>query len=256
LGGQLMDIGIHTEMLTFYTVTSVSENEIGLDFMFTSIKMNMDSGDYQFGFSSETDAEFASEADLGPMLRAMTNLPFHMTMDKQGNVKSVSGIEKMMVAMKESIHDEIDEFTKEQMVGQFGQQFNEESMQSNLGQWFAIFPTKEVRIGESWNTNQTISTGQVNMHANIETTLRRVHNNVAELSVEANFETDAPIIQSNGGMETAISISGSQKGKMEVDKTTGWVIKGELKQEIETKIDIFGMTLPQTITTRIHFEKR
>ena len=254
--GQSMEMDIYTQMTTSYTVSSVTGNTIGLDFMFDEVVISMDMDGFSVEFGSASDAEFATEEDLGPLLRAMTSLPFNMTMDKQGNVKSVGGLEQIMDAMLASIDAEIDAFTREQMVSQFAQQFNEESVQSNMGQWFAIFPNNPVRIGENWNTTLAINTGQVNMHIDMRTTLRSVRDNVAVLEQNATFVTDEPIIQVTGGMETAISLTGTQTGTVEIDMNTGWVIRGEMTQNIETELDMFGMTLPQSITTRIKVEGR
>ena len=254
--GQLIEMGIYTQMTTSYTVSSVTDNTIGLDFVFDEVVIGMDADEFAFEFSSHSDAVFATEEDLGPILKAMTNLPFSMTMNKQGEVQSVRGFDQIMDAMLASIDGEVDAFTREQMVSQFAQQFNEEAMQSNLGQWFAVFPSNPVRIGESWNTTQAINTGQVNMHIDMKTTLRSVSGNVAVLEQNATFATDEPIVQITGGMETAISLTGTQTGTLEIDMNTGWIIRGELTQDIETKLDMFGMILPQTITSRINFEGR
>ena len=254
--GQVMDMGVYMSMTTSYTITSVTDNTIGMNFVVDEITSAMDMDGFGFEFGSTSDAEFATEEDLGPILRAMTNLPFSMTMNKQGEVQSIRGMEQIMDAMLASIDGEIDALMREQMVSQFAQQFSEESMQSNMGQWFAVFPTNPVRIGESWNTSQTVNTGQINMHVDMRTTLRSVHDNVAVLEQTATFVTDEPIIQVTGGMETAINLTGTQTGTIEIDMNTGWIISGNTTQNIETELDIMGMTLPQTITSRISFEGR
>jgi hypothetical protein len=249
--GQSMDIGNHMKMNSLYVVNSVDENTIDMDFMFTSMRMDMSAAGFELSFDSETDTEFATAEDMSPLFRAITNLPFNMVMDRQGNVKSVSGMEKMIDAMFSVFDDEIDDFTKEQMVAQLGQQFDSESMQTTMGQSFAIFPENPVRIGESWKTTGTVNAGQVNLNMDMKTTLKSVNSHIAVLHVHGEFSTDAPIVQVTNGMETSVTLTGTQHGTMEIDMNTGWIIKGELTQDMKTEVEVQGMKLPQTISSKI-----
>ena len=247
--GQTMNIGTTMEMLAVYHINSVEENSIDMDFLFESMRMDMFSDFFEMSVSSDTDAEFVTAEDISPMFRAMTNLPFNMVIDRQGNVQSMSGFEQMFDAMLSVIDEEVDEFTKQQVLAQLNQQFSPETMQDNMGQQLVVFPEHPVRIGESWNTSTTVSFGEMSMTMDAQTTLRRVNGNIAVLEIRGNFSTDAPIVQITEGMVARTSLTGTQTGTMEIDMNTGWTVSGNIVQDMEMETEMQGMTIPQSIST-------
>ena len=246
--GQIMSVRTSMEMLAVYSINAVEENAIDMDFVFESIGMSMISDFFEMSFDSNTTSVFATEEDLSPMLKALTNLPFNMVVDRRGNVQSVSGLEQIMEAMVAVLGDEIDEQTKQQMLAQFDQQFSSESMQTTMGQSLTVFPEHPIRVGESWTTTTTVNAG-VAMTTEVTTTLKSVRGNIAVLESKGEFSTDAPIVQNMHDAETQMTMTGTQSGTMEIDMNTGWVVGGEMVQNIKSEIDFQGMKIVQEIVS-------
>ncbi len=253
--GQKMDIDTYTEVETSYYIHEVNEETIALDFIFDSMNMAMDMAGVNFTMDSRTNEDVATMTNLSPMLKSLTNLPLSIVMDHKGNVKSFTGLEKIMEAMVNSLDNNIDPASKQQLLTQFEQQFGAESMQSTFEQSITIFPEHEVSIGESWKSSSKINSGQINMYTDTKTTLKRVSGNVAVLEIKGEFSTgDTPITQITNGMETKVSLKGKQTGTTEIDLLTGWIIKAEIVQDMKTEVEAAGMKLPQNIINKVTIE--
>lgn len=248
--GQSIDIGTTIQMDVSYNINDVQEEAIGLDYVIESLNMDMNMGPTSFSLSSDTEEKFATLTDMNPILKSITKLPFNMIMDKKGSVQSISGFEKMMESMLNAFDDTLDEATKQQLLAQFEQQFSSESMQSTFDQSIAQFPAQPVKIGESWNTTAKINSGQVKMDMETKTTLKSVNGNIAVLESKGDFLTDTPIVQTVNGMETKISIKGTQKGTSEIDLETGWLLKSEIVQDMKCEVEAQGMKIPQNISSK------
>ena len=250
--GQSMDIGTSIQMDALYNINAVQDETIDFNYSIELMKMDMNMGEMNFSFSSDTEDEFATPTNMGPMLKSVTKIPFNMIIDKRGNVQSITGLEKIMESMVNAFDDTIDEATKQQMIAQFEQQFGAESMQSNFNQSLTAFPENPVKIGESWKSSTKINSGMVKMEMDTKTTLKSVKGDIAILETKGNISTgDTPIEQTVNGMEMRMNIKGTQTGTSEIDLKTGWMLKSEIVQDLTCETEVQGMKIPQNITSTI-----
>lgn len=249
--GQSMKVNSDIQMKYHYDVIDATADSIyTLAFVYDHLKMTMDIPGSSVTVDSETEAEIATLTDMNPIFKALTGVYIELKMNKQGKVISMTGLDKLVDAIVNSIDESMDETIRQQLVAQFEQQFGGDSMEKMFDQLSSYFPENEVKIGDTWNNNMHVG-GQVNMDINVLMKLKNVKDHVATLEANGDFVTDeGGIVQEINGMETKITMKGTQKGIVKIDLNTGWQISSEMTQNFDTETEVGGAKIPQTIVMK------
>lgn len=249
--GQEINISMKMDMDIRFDVTNVLNNTYTIQMKFDAISMDMDMGFTSMSFTSNTEKTIATENDLNPMLKAMTNQPFTMVMDRYGKVQSVNGYTDFIDAMLNSIDKDIDEETKEQMIAQFQAQFSDEAMKSMFEQMSAYYPGKPVKKKDSWTSDMSVSSGQFMIDAKMNMILKKVKKNIAYIEFEGAVLTpEEGIVMEAQGMTVKTTMNGMQTGTMQIDLNTGFPIAQEVNQNIVGKTEVMGMEIPMIIISK------
>jgi hypothetical protein len=188
--------------------------------------------------------EEVRENPLGMMSAIFSGIrdkSFMMDLDKQGKVLSVTGFESIIRDMVSPL--QLDENTRLQVDASLKDQFNEESIKDQFTPFFQIFPGKEIRTGDSWQTSWKTG-GRMPSSYMTNYTVRDIDGDHVDLLSETKISSD----------KKEMRINGTQKGPLLIDSKTGLVIKADFNQEIEavyqnmkisvkTKAAIKGKTL-------------
>lgn len=229
---QGMEMGTTMDMKTHSDITKVDGDLYTMEMMYDEIKMSA-TGLMQMSFDSNTPDTIATIENMSPLFKALIGKPLEIIIDKNGKVQSISGSEKLTEAMRNSLDESIDESTRNMMMAQIGQQFNDESLKSMMEQSAGYFPGKPVKVGDSWSSIVNVQSVKVDMTM----TLKSVENDVA--TIEGAGEISAT--------EGAVTLEGNQKAVIKVNMKTGWIISSEMNQvmngsgaEVVNKITITG----------------
>jgi len=164
---------------------------------------------------------------------------FLMMMSPDGRVKDVRGIDAMLTNMMEKL-DMPEGPMKVATEKNLREQFDEKSLKEAMENMTAIYPEESVAIGDSWKKRVVISKGFPVILDNTFT-LKSIRDDVVILGIISkatpNLEAD-PIKM--GPAKLRYDISGIQKGTVELDKNTGWIIRGKATQKFSGEVKIEG----------------
>jgi hypothetical protein len=203
---------------------------------YNSVKMSMN----VMGMNIEMDSNKPVEGDvdmkknpMGAMNKIMAGLinkPFMVKVNEEGDVLEVTGFDKIVSDMIDSLG--LEEQQKEMAKASMKDQFNDQSMKDNFAQMFTIFPNKEVKVGDSWKkTHSTV--GKMGAVYNTTYTVKDIDGDHVTL------RTDTKINSDKEGAE----IDGTQTGNIIVDSKTGLMINSEFDQNFKMKTDKMTMDI-------------
>ncbi|MEO5931527.1 MAG: DUF6263 family protein, partial [Candidatus Kapaibacterium sp.] len=112
--------------------------------------------------------------------------------------------------------------------------FSDSALRQSIGQMLTFYPPKPVAVGDSWTTRSDIG-GGFPMTLENEYTLKSSGNGLAVIELTSKIEPMAPPAQADLS-PIHYDITGSQKGTMEIDERSGWMMKSEQTQEFSGMI--------------------
>lgn len=218
LGGYA--INVVDEKDNIKTLTAVYKNfKMYMNFMGMEIKVDTDKP------SEPMDEAEIKANPLGMMDRVFAGIKgkeFTMKVNEEGKVLEVSGFDQIINGMVDSIA--MDEDTKMQVRASLQDQFNEQAVKDQFGQVFTIFPSKEIKVGDSWEKSLQMG-GRMPARFTTKYTVKEIEGDHVSLSAQTNI----------GSGNSDMEIKGTQHGSLLVDSKTGLVINAEFDQDMETK---------------------
>ena len=236
------EIPVETEMSGTYLmeIKNKTSQEIHVQLTYLDITFIVTNPMMNIRYDSKKPNENPSEMDktFEKMFKALINSPFIVVFEPGGSVKSVTGmdviIEKMIAAVS------ADGQIAAQMGAQMSQQFSGESMKNMFGQVFNFYPENAVKIGDSWNVENTMLMNNINLGIKSKNTLKGINANKATIEVAGDIDMDM-----EGG-----KLSGKQTGTMIVDTVTGMPATTELSQNMKGSIKAQGMDIQMEMTSK------
>jgi hypothetical protein len=205
--------------------------------VYKSIKMGMNVMGMQLDMNSDKpindgNAEKNPLIMMNKIISGITNKPFLAKVDAEGNVLEVTGFDKIVNGMIDSMG--LDPQLKAQVEVSMKEQFNEQTIKDNFAQLFTIFPNKEVKKGDSWEKSHSTG-GRLGAKFNTTYTVKDIDGDFITLTAKSNI--------SSADKDT--NIEGVQTGNIIVDSKTGLMVNAEFNQDIKTKaenvtVDIIG----------------
>jgi hypothetical protein len=251
---QELKINLGMTIKMTWEVKESHEDSYGLEINFKELKADvnmpgMDSG--TISVDSNTSADTAIQTNLGPVFKAIVDKPFEVVMTKTGKVKSVTGVDTFFESMISAIDENLPENMRQQITQQFGSQFSEEAIKSQIEQNTGYFPDKPVGIGDSWNNKMQTTASNFAIIIDVKYTLKSVDDNVANLDIDGTVSTPAGYEQEFNGVKAKITLNGTQKGSMKINRNTGWTIYADMMLNFNGDIEIMGMKIPIYAASKI-----
>ncbi len=220
-------------MTGLYTmdITGIDEKVRSVTTAYKRIKMDMNVMGMNLTMDSEAPPTAEGEGDgnpLGMMNKVMTAIvgkKFVIKADEEGNILEVTGFEKIINDMIDSMG--LEPSAKAQVDASMKDQFSEQSIKDQFAPIFTIFPNKEVKVGDTWD--KSFSTGGKMAAKHTTTyTVKEIDGDHVTLSANTKIASKE---------EDGQQISGSQTGKIIVDSKSGLMINAEFDQDIEVKAE-------------------
>jgi len=243
-GGQSMNINSVTEFLTEMKVKEKTGNEVSVDYTYKEILLSVTNPLMSIKVDTKKKDDNASDMDklIGNMLDCFIGKPIQVTLLQDGSVQSVSGYDAIMSEVQKILGSA--NAIQKQMANAFMQSFAEEGLKSSFEQMFKIYPDKEIKNGESWKIDLSLTLGAaMSSKVNNTYTLKSVSNDVALLDV-------ASIMSFNmSGSDSGIN--GDQKGEMKLNLKTGLPVQSKTEGTAKGKMTAQGIeiTMDMTIQT-------
>ncbi|TCJ17652.1 hypothetical protein EPD60_05540 [Flaviaesturariibacter flavus] len=205
-------------------VTGETDSTKILDVAYERIGMDMDLGTMTISGDSDVPANLdladganAASAVMGKMFAAMKGKTFQLTVNREGQVSAVKGMDALTDAVMASmdVPAEIKNGAREG----FTKQFNESSIRQNFNQAFYIFPARGVKVGDSWSRAYDQDNAQVTTTYTVKT-----------LGPKEVVLTTSSVIASTAG---GPSIRGTGTGELLIDTKTGLVLRGQMVNNLD-----------------------
>jgi hypothetical protein len=249
--GQEIKISTLVNTSVDYLVTAKRKDGYTLEFKHKEMKMDINAMGQRFSIDSNTPETAATLQHPGPLLKAVIGLPVEFVITKRGNVESVRGIEKLGEAMIGAVDPSLSPQMADQLVSQVKERFSEQTMKDMFAQTY--FPDKPVKIGDSWKSRTTSTSTGVVFNVDNTTTLKAVDGDTYTLECEALLSAPEGGTIKTNGIEMNVSIKGTQKADIRIDRKTGWSKQSKVIQSLEGEISMesSGLRLPLTLQSTI-----
>jgi hypothetical protein len=234
---EVMGQKIKMDMTMYYTL-DVKEAE-GDTKIITStydrFKMAMDMGS-MMSIDMDTDKPLVESEGTDPrkdpmkmvnrLFSAIKGRQFQLKVNAEGKVLEVTGMQELASSIIDSMGlDQDAPEMKEKMREAFSKQFNDADVKSQFERILYIFPNKEVKVGDSWEKNTSMS-GQMPAKYNSTYTVKEIEGDMVTL------EENSKITSSNEKME----MDGKVKGTLIVDSRSGLVVSADQNMNITAKM--------------------
>jgi hypothetical protein len=183
---------------------------------------------------------------------------FRFTLGARGDAKEFQGMSAALEAMAEGLDVPEGPMRDSLMEGLKGQ-FGDEAMKDMMEKAMKVYPERPVAPGESWPVRLDL---RKPMALSMDNTFRlvEVRGGAAVIDSESAITTPAdapPMVM--GPVSVRYSLTGSQKGRMEMDVASGWVRSADLALELSGQLDIQGpgaQSVPMKIKGRVKLASR
>ncbi len=135
----------------------------------------------------------------------------------------------------------MDPTTKEMME----KMFSKDQLNNLYGMMFSMYPSKPVRVGDTWDAETKVNVANIDMKIKIKYKLAAVKNGLADIDVDGVIDGKGNMSQ--GGVSMDMDMKGSQKGTLTVKLEDGYLQSGNYKMDVTADMNVMGQKIPMTI---------
>lgn len=128
----------------------------------------------------------------------------------------------------------------------------------NLGTQFGFYPDKPVKVGDSWEKSSTQNVQNMSMLLKAKYTLKSVDGDKAVVECDGTFSIDHSKSTGDPAADARLKemkMEGTQKGTMELEVSTGMLVKTDLVQDIKMTMDFGGSPVPMNMKNLLSMKK-
>ena len=209
--GQMMKTNTGLMMETNYDVAAGQGNGKRITVSYDRIAMSVQNPMMNLSYDSKDSTKGDST------LRAMGNMlhkPFFVDVSDKGEILKVEGLEAIISGS--------------------GGAFNDSTAKTMMQQSLDVFPDHPVRPGDTWKKTSTMTVSMMNLSMDNEYKLKSVSGGTAHIDVVSKIKYGG--IASPEMKNMQITMSGDQKGTMDVEIATGLMTDSKLKQIITGEV--------------------
>ncbi|MHC4544251.1 MAG: DUF6263 family protein [Planctomycetota bacterium] len=175
---------------------------------------------------------------------ALLEESFSMKITPQGRVEAVEGLQ----TVRNNIGKKLPEGPmKEAMMVGLKQFINEDGIKEMTESSMAIYPEKPVGIGDSWRKTVALTQGAAMTMEN-EFILKDRKNGVSFIEINSNIKSSPKAEPMKmGSTKISYDLSGKQQGLIEIEESTGRLIRSKTNQEAsgQIKVEVAGQQSQQ-----------
>lgn len=239
MGGQQVAVKTNLGMGYTFEVTADSAGWKTMNATISRVAMDMNANGMSMKFDSDSPNTDTTSpmAKVGVMLGAMKGGQFSFTMNENGEIGQVTGIEEMTQRIISSMPAAQADMARQTI----GKTFNEQSFKQNMQQAFAMYPGKPVKIGDTWTRTLTMDNNGMPMKLDNTYTLQAVEGSNLKVKVDSKI-TSAGTNAAVPGMQ--IDMTGDLKGVNSFDEATGMPLNGDDDMNLDMKMKMQGQEMP------------
>ncbi len=289
MSGQSIDINQTKTTELEFEVEQVDANNIAsIKVTYLKLKEKGASQGGQMEYDS-TKPEISADNPLAPTYSAMIGQSFIMKVSPEGKILALTGLDEMYLKMAEKVANAEDEDFKKKLKEKaqrtidrtnqrYGSRakrvealkemikknpmFTEDKFENIVDFVMVPFSEKSVRIGNSWQAG-VMRLSMIPFEIEGTYTLKEKNQTDLTIDISSKIDLDNVTVPGMGSPQgqTKISLKGSFEGSLQIDQTSGWMIRkkatmkadGEMKMAVNQQMPK-GMTIPMSIETVVTVE--
>jgi hypothetical protein len=233
---QLVENNIESELVLH--VRAVLPDEIYLvDLKYEHMSMQEKS---PFGDIQGSSIDSAGVRDmLYIAFQQLTAVTMSMKINSLGEVQAFSGIDTVMATVFTPF-TQLTEQSRISLKDALQKSFGDEAILSYLQQLSGLFPKKQVKVGDKWNSQAIIAGGMYGMMYN---TFSLVSSQGGQLVISQQGQVKQQKksdFQQINGIRMKFSMEGSLNGEYALTISNGWIRTGKLVQEVKGIVTLEG----------------
>ncbi|MDD5455393.1 MAG: DUF6263 family protein, partial [Candidatus Ratteibacteria bacterium] len=199
------------------------------------------------GGKTEYDSTDTS-TDVGPLasiFNAIVGQSFSIIITPDGHVKEVQGADELFKHIQEKINELSDAQTKAAMETSLKLQYSKESLKANTENSFDAYPDSPVAVGDTWQRRTALNQG-LPMIINAIYTLKERKDDVAVIDIFAMIQPNREAgMMDMGSTKLYYNVSGSATGILEMQESTGWIIRSDQSLKLSGTIMVQSPQMQQ-----------
>jgi hypothetical protein len=208
-----------------------------------------------FIIEMNSDRPEGEEDLMDEIVENIVNENFDIEMNASGEILKISGLNNIYDRALKNF-DFLDKQSKEDLKVSLEESIGQKAISENLKLIAAFYPDNEVVVGDTWIK----STNEETMSAKYESncSLEEITDNVYTINMNSDISNNV-VVQDNDPM--TYLISGIQSGKLKINEQTGWIVEGNIQQQVSgsVKIDVCdefpeGVECPVTYKSSITYK--
>ncbi|MCF8298740.1 MAG: hypothetical protein K9J13_14420 [Saprospiraceae bacterium] len=252
--GQTQDISQTIGMGYTFTVESIDESKIAL----VTVTYNHIYYKQSSGILGETEYDSKNPPEEIPLLAkgfsALVDKSFTMKISPDGKVIEVDGVTEILTDMINNF--ELFEGAQlAQLQSKMEKEYGNKAIKQTMEQMLAIFPDKPVSIGDIWTKEVNLSK-QFPLIMKNTWELANRQGGIATLDVNSEINSEKDDSKNSDLSDLIYDVKGNQKGSLEIDESTGWILGGKMVQSFSGEISTQGLTWPISVESIITFENK
>lgn len=166
---------------------------------------------------------------------ALLDEGFSLKTTPKGRVEEVIGLQ----TLRDNVERKLPEGPMKEALKLGIKQFiNEEGIKEQMESSLAIYPDKPVGIGDSWKRTVTLTQG-ASMTLENEWTLKDRKDGISFIEVKSNIKSNPNAGSVGmGSVKVSYDLSGKQQGQIELEESTGRLIRSRINQDISGQIKV------------------
>jgi hypothetical protein len=249
--GQSMNVDQSIGMTYSLTATGVlpdGSTTVDVTYEAVSFKTNAPGQNVDYDSTRPQQGEIPM---LAKTFAAMVGAKMTMTMAPDGKVTKVDGAEAFLQKIVDGMGLPEGPM-RQQVMDQMKQQFSGEQLAASMQQLISTYPAKPLNVGDTWTQSQNLGAGSMPFTADTTYTVKGIDGSSVVLGLDSKLNA-APLFGADPS-QPQMTLTGTQKGDMIVDRASGMPRKANLRQDISGKMSAQGMEIPMTITSNITME--
>ena len=170
--------------------------------------------------------------------RGLKNATYNMVMLPNGTIKSITGVDKMIIDMVGRL--KADSAISAKLKSGFKQQFNAESLKQGMESSLKVYPDNPVKVGDNWTVNTKMKL-TMPIETTTKYTLKEIKDGVAFLSISGTLLSKGTF--ENMGNKIDTDLTGTNMGDAELDIKTGLILKSHLRMELSGNMQTMGRSI-------------
>jgi len=239
-GGQETTTGYRLEFVIDMSIKNRNSDEIYADYIFKEIDMSFSSPMMSFKIDSKN--KVGNSSDMNKFFDCLIGKSLQIVVSPDGSVKTITGFQPIMEDIQKVIGSAND--TDKQITGMFIQMsFHEFAFKTGFEQSFKMYPDKEIKVGDSWSIDNSISVSTITNSIINTYTLKSISEDIALIDL-----TVASLMKNE---RLNRELKEEQKGEIKLNTRTGLPIQSTLVGNSSTILNVQGTDMKSEKTKKI-----